>query len=461
MGLLRGDEGGRTPGQKLAVAVLVGIMLIIPLFMTWAMVYDRQGESQTAQASIAEGWGGPQRLAGPVLVLPYLVDSVDVVTEDGQQRSVTRTVRRHFTLSPQTMELDTSLEPGKRERSIYEVIVYEAALSGSARFALPDDLQRYDVDPERIEYDRAELRFAISDPKGLGANPEVTLGGEKLALQPGYGSDGGAGFFAFADASALEEGALETGFSFGLKGNGLVALDPDAGNTTWTVRSSWPHPSFSGAYLPDHDIGADGFTATYSIGNLALGRSLVSTETARRADSPMPVESYEGRMINAEQSAVVSLIEPVDLYSQVDRAAKYGFLHIGFTFLALLMFDVVGGKRVSPVVYLLVGAALVLFFVLLLAFAEIIGFAAAYVVASTAIAGLVTLYSKAILGGWRPALAIGGLLGLLYAALYILLGLENLSLLIGSLMLFAALAAVMYATRNLDWSQSEAPVEAG
>ena len=152
------------------------------------------------------------------------------------------------------------------------------------------------------------------------------------------------------------------------------------------------------------------------------------------------------------QTAQINLIQPVDLYSQVNRATKYGFLFIGFTFLALLMFDVIGGVRVSAVEYLLMGAALVLFFVLLLAFAEVIGFTLAYVLASAAIAGLNTAYSAAVLGSWRRAAFIGALLVGLYAVLYILLSLEAFSLLIGSLLLFAALAGVMYATRSIDWS---------
>jgi inner membrane protein len=151
------------------------------------------------------------------------------------------------------------------------------------------------------------------------------------------------------------------------------------------------------------------------------------------------------------QTAQISLIQPVDLYSKVDRSVKYGFLFIGFTFLALLMFDVIGGVRVSAVEYLLMGAALVLFFVLLLALAEVIGFTPAYILASAAIAGLNTAYSAAVLGSWRRAAFIGGLLVGLYAVLYILLSLEAYSLLIGSLLLFAALAAVMYATRRIDW----------
>ena len=167
-----------------------------------------------------------------------------------------------------------------------------------------------------------------------------------------------------------------------------------------------------------------------------------------RVPTPASADSSE----NGAQTAQISLIQPVDLYSQVNRATKYGFLFIGFTFLALLMFDVVVGVRVSAVEYLLMGAALILFFVLLLAFAEVIGFGPAYVLASAAIAGLNTAYGAAVLGSWRRASFIGGLLVGLYGLLYILLSLEAYSLLIGALLLFAALAGVMYLTRRIDWS---------
>jgi inner membrane protein len=225
------------------------------------------------------------------------------------------------------------------------------------------------------------------------------------------------------------------------------------------VHSAWPSPSFGGDFLPGaRSVSATGFNATYQVGNLALGRSLASTgdvgssNVVERVPAPGPepvVASPAGG--DVVQTASISLIQPVDLYSQVNRATKYGFLFIGFTFLALLMFDVIGGVRVSAVEYLLMGAALVLFFVLLLAFAEVIGFTAAYVLASGAIAGLNTAYSAAVLGSWRRAAFIAALLAGLYVVLYILLSLEAFSLLIGSLLLFAALAGVMYATRRIDW----------
>ena len=128
--------------------------------------------------------------------------------------------------------------------------------------------------------------------------------------------------------------------------------------------------------------------------------------------------------------------------------------------MALLMFDVVGGVRVSPVEYLLMGAALVLFFVLLLALAEVIGFTPAYLAASAAIAGLNTAYAAAVLKSWRRGIMIGGLLVGLYAVLYVLLSLEAYSLLVGSVLLFTALAGIMYATRKIDWGETATPAKA-
>ena len=250
-------------------------------------------------------------------------------------------------------------------------------------------------------------------------------------------------------------------FAYDFRGNEALSLAPQAGETHWIVRSTWPSPSFGGDFLPSgRKVGDGGFSASYRIGNLSLGRSLVATSDAggsNPSDSVRPPSrgSYATAMqaidAGAPQTAQISLIQPVDPYSQVNRAVKYGFLFIGFTFLALLMFDVIGGVRVSAVEYLLMGAALVLFFVLLLAFAEVIGFTPAYIVAAGAIAVLNTAYSAAVLKSWRRAYFIGGLLIALYAVLYVLLSLEAFSLLIGSLLLFGALAGVMYATRRIDW----------
>jgi inner membrane protein len=453
-------DGERTPGFKLFLTIVVGLVLSIPLFSVYLLAYDRQSQQQEATRSITEGWGGPQAMAGPVLVIPYRATATETVVEGGQSVTRSRDVTRELTLAPEAIEMATDLAPTVRKRSIYEAVVYDANVKGRARFAFPPDLARTGVDPATMDLSRAELRFGLSDPRGLGANPRVAAGGRPLRLQPGGGSSGGRGFFAWIDASSLAAAPITVDFAYDFRGNASLSLAPQAGDTRWTVRSSWPSPSFGGDFLPgDRHVRDAGFDASYQVGNLALGRSLVTTGDAGASNIvervPTPTADYATATPagggDAVQVASISLIQPVDLYSQVNRAVKYGFLFIGFTFLALLMFDVIGGVRVSAVEYLLMGAALILFFVLLLAFAEVIGFTPAYILASAAIAGLNTAYSAAVLGSWRRAAYIGGLLIGLYAVLYILLSLEAFSLLIGSLLLFAALAGVMYATRRIDW----------
>ena len=466
----------RSPGVKLGLAILVAFLLAFPLMMVWLLVIDRQSQSEFAQAGIAEGWGGPQTVSGPLLVIPYSADVTETSTENGAQVTRVRRVSKQMVLAPEASEIETELRAQPLRRSIYEVAVYDAAISGRARFAMPADLARFGITPAQLDLARAELRFGLSDPRGLGANPRVSAGGRPLRLQPGGGAGGGTGHgvFAWLDAAPLAGGAIRVDYAYEFRGNGSLGLVPRAGETRWRLRSPWPHPSFHGAFLPaQRRIGADGFEAVWRVGNLALGQQLVSTdaEVAAVAVTPSdpsrapPAFVAEGApaVPGPAGAAQVSLIQPVDLYAQVNRATKYGFLFIGFTFLAFLMFDLIGGVRVSGVEYLLVGAGLVLFYVLLLALSEVVGFMPAYLAAAAAITGLNTAYSAAVLKSWRRAGFIGVLLTGLYAVLYVLLSLEAYSLLIGSLMLFVALAAVMYLTRNLNWGgreEAEEPVPA-
>ena len=451
------DRTERTPGAKLLLAVLIGLLLAIPLFTVYMLVYDHQSQSQTARASIAEGWGGPQLIAGPVLVLPYQEQVTETVTENGRPITRANTVWRELTLAPEQADLATAVTPLRRSRSIYEAVLFEAQASGTARFRLPADLARFGITADRLSYDRAELRFGLKDARGLyGAPPQVSVNGTRLALQPGKGAPAtnGSGFFTWLDASALQQRPLVATFRYGFRGNGWLALAPQAGDTRWRVTSSWPNPSFQGGFLPMAPrVGADGFAATWRVGNLALGRALVSSNAqSPEAVTPVSLDRYDTSQPAGDYEARVDFFSPVDLYSQVNRSVKYGFLFIGFTFMAFLMFDVIAGVRVAPVEYLLVGAGLVLFFVMLLAFAEVIGFAFAYVLAAGAIIGLLASYSAAVLKSWRRGGYIAALLAALYGVLYVLLSLEAYSLLIGSLLLFAALAGIMYLTRNLDWS---------
>jgi inner membrane protein len=193
----------RSPGAKLLLAILIGVLLSIPLFSVWLMVYDRQQQSETARASIAEGWGGPQQVAGPLLVIPYRATVTETVTEGNRPVVRSRQVWQELTLSPEMVDAESRITPERRTRSIYEVVVYEATVTGKARFAMPQDLARFGVALADMALDRAELRFGLTDPRGLyGPPPSVSVGGQALRLQPGGGTSqtGGSGFFAWLNA---------------------------------------------------------------------------------------------------------------------------------------------------------------------------------------------------------------------------------------------------------------------
>ena len=455
----------RSPGVKLFVAGALGLVLLIPLMLVYGLVSDRQHQARVAQDSITQGWGGAQTVAGPVMVIPYRAERSTTEVVDGKSVTRTRMVREELFLSPQTQTARADIDPESRSKSIYETVTYLAQLEGTAVFVLPEDLSRSGVDRDQLLLDEVELRFGASDPRGLQSDARALVAGKALDLKPGNGpaSTGGAGFHGFVEWG--EDRSVRVEWSYSLRGSRSLALVPRGGSTEWTVTSSWPHPNFGGSFLPDsREITGSGFTATWSIANLALGQSVVSS-----TDFGPPILREDGGAYMAEpavvpardgasgpsMAATISLIEPVDVYSQVDRSVKYGFLFIGFTFLAYLMFDIIAGARVAAAEYLLTGVGLVLFFVLLLAFAEVTGFTIAYLVASGAIIALLTAYSAAILGSWVRARVIGGMLVGLYAVLYVLLSLEAFSLLIGSVLLFIALAGVMYATRNIEWGMAQ------
>lgn len=464
----------RSPGIKLLFVALVGALLTIPLLLVFALVYDRQDQANTAQTEINAGWGGPQVVAGPVIVVPFRTTQTQNEEVNGKVTTRVIEVEKLLYISPVSNVAKAEIKPQERRKSIYRSVLYEARVAGNASFALPDDLARFGVTRERLLWDRAELRMGASDARGLTAGATLSAGGKLLALQPGKGpaASGGEGFFAFLPWDG--QGTLAVDYAFGLRGSRSLSLVPRGGRTQWSVTSPWASPSFGGAFLPDRrEIADSGFSASYSVDKLALGMPPVAMEDP----GPPAIDDGSGEGYSAmavreaaasggdlasggaeevvggpARAVTVGLVEPVNLYSKVNRSVKYGFLFIGFTFLTYFLFDVVGGAQVAAAEYLLAGVALVLFFVLMLAFAEVTGFTPAYLLASAATIGLLTAYSAAVLKSWKRARFIAALLVGLYALLFVLLNLEAWSLLIGAVLLFAALAGVMYATRNVDWS---------
>ncbi len=141
----------------------------------------------------------------------------------------------------------------------------------------------------------------------------------------------------------------------------------------------------------------------------------------------------------------------VSVYRPVERVLKYSILFISLTFLAFFLTEAIYKLRLHPMQYLLVGLGLAEFYLLLLAFLEQVGFSWAYGIAAAMTVVLISLYSRFVLRSKKSSLLIGALLTVIYAYLFITLHLEVYALLSGALLLFIALSAVMFMTRNLNW----------
>ena len=285
------------------------------------------------------------------------------------------------------------------------------------------------------EAERPRLVLGVSDPHGIRSVSPLVASGAERPFAPGSGDSAVAAgvHVLLPELRAAEARSLDFAYSLLLAGSGALAVAPLGSNTSVTMRSDWAHPSFAGRFLPlKHEIGAEGFSAEWKVSQYA------APGTANR------------------QELAVSFIEPAGLYQQLERASKYGFLFIGLTFAAFLLFELLRRLAIHPIQYLLVGLALAMFFLLLTALSEHIPFAAAYAIATFSCVGLISVYLVRVLRSAFSGLAFGTALAALYAMLYALLKAEDYSLIGGSLLLFGLLAVVMLATRRVDWYASSA-----
>jgi inner membrane protein len=217
-----------------------------------------------------------------------------------------------------------------------------------------------------------------------------------------------------------------------------LAFVPIGKTNVVQLRAAWPHPNFGGRFLPQTKQSDEhGFSARWEVSHLA---SRNSDLLQRGLKDPSSLETFD-----------VSFIEPVNIYQQAERAVKYGVLFIALTFAAFFLFEILKDLRIHPLQYGLVGLALAVFFLLLVSLSEHVTFLYAYLAASVSCVLLIGYYLSHVLGGWRRGAAFAVKLALLYGVLYGLLLSEDNALMLGSLLLFVALAAIMVLTRRIDW----------
>ena len=424
---------------RIVMMAILLVGLLFPLMLIYGLVTERTGRRMEATRDISAQWGGAQILAGPILSVDFRT-----VTATGTDGKVHAMPDRACFL-PVALRVDTELIPETRKRGIFEVIVYRARHRISGRFAAPS-FSSWRVEPEHVLRSTATMSLGISDPRGITGPIALSWNGREQTFVPGT-PDLAVGLAGISSVVPLSDGTSEIPFEISIETNGTHGLRfvPAGNETLVALRSTFPHPSFVGAPLPhERSVSTSGFTAQWNVPY--YGRSFPASWSVNTINR----DQHRDAIVAAAFG--VALARPVDIYQQAERAVKYAVLFIVLTFVTAFLWEIIHGTPVHPVQYVFIGFALCVFYLLLLALSEHIGFDAAYLMAAAANIALIAWYwSWVIRGGARHGLLMGGALTALSAYLYLLLRQEDHALLGGALGLFVMLGLVMYLTRRIDW----------
>ncbi len=428
--------------RMLVVGFLL-LVLLIPLEFVKSLINERAYRQEEVVREINEKWGNEVLLSGPILKIPYKVIFEEKIFNEKSNSYYTKTKEsiENAYFFPDKLNIISQVDTKPLNRSIYESVVYSAAIEVKGNFPIID-FSDTDIAEENILWEKATVILKTSNLKGIKTTPVVNLASEALSMTPQYSTDYLNTIQSNYIANAKEIFAAPLPFSFDLKINGSESLKflPIGKETDATMKSNWHSPSFDGNFLPEDtnkEISKDGFTASWRI--LQINRQFE--------------QSFFGHLPDLSASAFgTNLIIPVDEYQKSERTAKYGFMVIGLTLLVFLLIQLVSKIYIHPFQYVMIGLALVMFYTLLISISEHSNFFKAYAIAAVSVLALITVYSRAILKGFKFPLLICASLASLYGFIYVIIQLENYALLVGSIGLFLILAIIMFASRRIDWN---------
>ena len=432
---------------KLAAIGLLIALLILALSGIGRVVAERQARRDSVVQDIAQSSSGEQQLTGPILIVPYEKTVREWRENDRGDRHLEEhrlTGQLHFL--PEALQLEGNVRTERRARGIYEARLYHANLGIKAAFAVP---LHYGVESDFAAYRFSTpfIALGVTDIRGIESPLRATLDDMPLPLLPGTGTARLAGGL-HADVSSIDPekpAHLQLTVELPLLGTSGFHIVPVGRETQVSLISNWPHPSFTGDFLPvERKIDAYGFEAHWATSFFSTNLEEV-LHRCDDGDQPSCADFTAHRL-------GVSFVDPVDQYLKTDRAIKYALLFITLTFAGFFLFDVLRKLPVHPIQYGLVGAGLALFYLLLLSLSEHVGFGMAYLLSSAGCVSLIAFYVSYVLKSLARGLGFGSGLAALYGCLFGLLTADDYALLMGSLLLFGVLAAVMVLTRKVNWS---------
>jgi len=413
---------------KMMFVGLLSLAMLIPLYMVRSIVQERQNLQVVAAHTIADRWGGQQTVGGLVALTHA------PVRHNQDKASRTQMGWRGTVLSE--LSIEASLVPEIRYLGIYEVPVYTTRVIMEGII----DWQRLG----RIQ-GQGDLLFwlPLSDVRGVREVSALHVDGLEIPARPLAVHTNSISGLQFKVTAGDRPGIAATGkyrLELLLAGSQSVMFLPLADTSTVKLDADWPDPEFIGQFLPvEHSITDSGVQATWRL----LGVN-------RPYGDQWAVAGMSFQQLGAAGFGM-RLETPVDGYQRSERSVKYGFLFISLTFFTLFLFEVMTGRPLHPVPYVLTGAALAVFYLVLLALSEYLPFSAAFALAAGLLVVIVTPYMGAVLGNRRHGYGVGAMMALTYSLLYVLVTAQHAALLLGSLALLTAIAVLMFLTRNVDW----------
>lgn len=414
--------GGLT--TKVMVLGFLVLLLMIPLEIIKSTIMERQRTGEEAMKTIEEQWGKAQTVGAPMLNIPYTE-----IISDGQ---LLKEVHKIAHFLPNQLNVKAEIQPEVRYRSIYKTVVYQSNLTFNGNFTQPD----FSVfSPHKIMWKDAYITVGVSENRGFKNEVHIQINDKNCIPEPGIPDNDifSTGINARLGIDSISSMNFE--ISFALSGSRSLELIPLGKTTHVEINSTWKDPNFIGDFLPaNRTITDDGFSANWTVTHL---------------NRNFP-QSWTGKNIKVASSAFgVELYMPVDHYQKSYRSAKYGLLFIILTFLVFIFTEITSDKKIQFFHYLLVAIALILFFSLLTALSEQLGFNLAYLISSLCTIALITLFTKSITKLMRIALQTLMVLSILYSFMFVLLQMKEFAYLAGNIGLFLILAAIMWVTSRI------------
>lgn len=432
------------------------LILLIPSAWIENLIYERQLRADQVIEEVASKWSDAQTISGPVLIIPYKKNEVINSGKEGQQ---IRAYEEKAFFLPHQLDITGNIDPQILHRGIFDAVVYESSLNIHSIFTIPD-FKSLSIPQEMVLWNKAYLVFGITDVRGIQDSLILMAGKQLLEAEPSNNigvsirktihPDYTTNATKVEKPDAMDNGIItklqwENAESFvgnitiklNLKGSRRLDFIPAGKTTSVKLMGTWNNPSFDGEFLPNtREVTEKGFAASWKV--LHFNR-------------PFSQQWTENNQELSGADFGVKLLIPVDQYQKSIRTAKYGILIILLTFMALFLVEITQKIRIHPFQYILIGAALTIYYTQLLSFSEHVGYNLAYIISSLATVGLISAYSTTFFNHFKLAALFSALLLVFYLFIYIIILQQDFSLLLGSIGLFVIVGTLMYFSRKVRW----------